>query len=182
MEANQVQSGACRQRSQPLHELQLRLRQVRNADLASLRLAERPCDFEHGRVTQICSPADRDSQHFNEATSGANLTIAIKLLAVAMDAKRSITRVLVFKFSGHKPEQLTSDGRLGIVGRRKTENGRRQDSSKYAATDRVLPFLAGNIMTPGLWWTATGLAPWPPGRMKALHSPFRGLETISLWR
>jgi len=132
-------------------------------------LAERPCDFEHGRVTQICSPADRDSQHFNEATSGANLTIAIKLLAVAvavavaMDAKRSITRVLVFKFSGHKPEQLTSDGRLGIVGRRKTENGKRKTKNgRTAASTRQQ-----TVFCP--FWPVTSLRQACGGLRPVLH-------------
>jgi len=90
---------------------------------------------------------DRASQHasgatfqfgYVDATPGADPAIAIKLLAVAIDANRTITQVLFFKFSNQESKLRTADGRLGIV-------GSRLDSIKGAVADRVLPFLADNI-------------------------------------
>ena len=90
---------------------------------------------------------DRASQHasgatfqfgYVDATPGADPAIAIKLLAVAIDANRTITQVLFFKISNQESKLRTADGRLGIV-------GSRLDSIKGAVADRVLPFLADNI-------------------------------------
>jgi len=90
---------------------------------------------------------DRSSQHasgatfqfgYVDATPGPDPAIAIKLLAVAIDANRTITQVLFFKFSNQEAKLRTADCRLGIV-------GSRLDSIKGAIADRVLPFLADNI-------------------------------------
>ena len=90
---------------------------------------------------------DRASQHasgakfqvgYVDATTGDDPAIAIKLLAVAIDAKRTITQVLFFKFSDQDAKLRTADSRLGIV-------GSRLDSIKGAVAERVLPFLADNI-------------------------------------
>jgi hypothetical protein len=90
---------------------------------------------------------DRASQHasgakfqfgFVDADAGANPAIRIKLLAVAIDAKRTITQVLFFKFSQHDATLKTSEGQLSIM-------GSRLDSIRSVLAERVQPFLAENI-------------------------------------
>lgn len=89
---------------------------------------------------------DRASQH----ASGAKFqfgfvdlgpdpsSVSIKLLALAIDASRTITQVLFFKFSKQDAKLRTADGRLGI-------EGARLDSIKDALSARVRPFLAENV-------------------------------------
>ena len=89
---------------------------------------------------------DRASQH----SSGAKFqfgfvdvgpdpsSVSIKLLALAIDARRTITQVLFFKFSRQDAKLRTADGRLGI-------DGARLESIKDAVAARVQPFLADNI-------------------------------------
>ena len=90
---------------------------------------------------------ERASQHacgakfqfgFVDATSDGNPSVAIKLLAVAIDAKRTVTQVLFFKFSDQGAKLRTGDSRLAIV-------SSRLDSIKGPVADRVLPFLSDNI-------------------------------------
>ncbi|MEO8122677.1 MAG: hypothetical protein ABI633_01365 [Burkholderiales bacterium] len=90
---------------------------------------------------------DRASQHasgakfqfgFVDADAGANPAISIKLLAVAIDAKRTITQVLFFKFSQNDAKLKTSEGELSIM-------GSRLESIQAVVADRVQPFLAENI-------------------------------------
>ena len=75
---------------------------------------------------------------FVDADTGANPAIRIKLLAVAIDAKRTITQVLFFKFSQHDATLKTSEGQLSIM-------DSRLDSIRSVLAERVQPFLAENI-------------------------------------
>ena len=90
---------------------------------------------------------DRASQHASgakfqfghvDSVDGESPAITIRLLAVAIDAKRTITQVLFFKFSDQDAKLRTSESRLGIV-------VSRLDSIKDAVAGRVLPFLTENI-------------------------------------
>jgi hypothetical protein len=89
---------------------------------------------------------DRASQHssgakfqFGFVDVGADsTTVSIKLLALAIDASRTITQVLFFKFSKQDAKLRTADGLLGI-------DGTRLDSIKDALAARVQPFLVDNI-------------------------------------
>lgn len=65
-------------------------------------------------------------------------SVSIKLLAIAIDASRTITQVLFFKFSKQDAKLRRADGRLGI-------EGARLDSIKEAVAARVRPFLIENI-------------------------------------
>lgn len=64
--------------------------------------------------------------------------VQIKLLAVAVDARRTITQVLFFKFSDDKASLKSADTQLGIAVSRLT-------SIQQAVADRVQPFLLDNI-------------------------------------
>jgi len=90
---------------------------------------------------------DRASQH----ASGAKLqfgfvamdpadpaAVQVKLLAVAVDAKRTLTQVLFFKFSDQKASLKTGDTQLSMA-------TSRLESIHQAVADRVQPFLADNI-------------------------------------
>ena len=90
---------------------------------------------------------DRASQH----ASGAKLqfgfvamdpndpaAVQVKLLAVAVDAKRTITQVLFFKFSGNTASLKTADTQLGIA-------VSRLQGIQQMVADRVQPFLLDNI-------------------------------------
>lgn len=90
---------------------------------------------------------DRASQHasgakfqlgFVDASAGGDATVQIKLLALAIDAKRSVTQVLFFKFSGQEAKLASADGQFDI-------GAARLDSIKDAVTQRVAPFLNDNI-------------------------------------
>lgn len=89
---------------------------------------------------------DRASEHssgakfqFGFVDVGPNpSSVSIKLVAFAIDASRTITQVLFFKFSRHDAKLKTADGRLGI-------EGARLDGIREAVAARVQPFLAESI-------------------------------------
>ena len=90
---------------------------------------------------------NRASQHASGATfqlgyvdvgSGGDSSIGVRLLAVAIDAKNTITQVLFFKFSDAKATLRSANGQLGI-------SNARLDSIKASVSQRVLPFLEQNI-------------------------------------
>jgi len=92
---------------------------------------------------------DRASQHasgakfqfgFVDADPGDASAISIKLLALAIDARRTITQVLFFKFSRDDARLKTAEGQLGI-------QGARLDGIRDAVAQRVQPFLEDNIRT-----------------------------------
>ncbi|MCY1516467.1 hypothetical protein D9M68_511000 [compost metagenome] len=60
------------------------------------------------------------------------------MLALAIDAKRSVTQVLFFKFSSQEAKFASADGQFDI-------GAARLDSIKEAVTQRVAPFLNDNI-------------------------------------
>jgi len=60
------------------------------------------------------------------------------LLAVAVDAKRTIAQVLFFKFSGQNATLKTADSQLGIA-------ISRLQAVQQAVADRVQPILVDNI-------------------------------------
>ena len=64
--------------------------------------------------------------------------ISVKLLALALDAKRSITQVLFFKVSRNDATVKKGEGRLSIT-------AARLDSIRDAVAGKVQPFLVDNI-------------------------------------
>jgi hypothetical protein len=90
---------------------------------------------------------DRASQHasgaklqfgFVEMNPNNPAAVQVKLLAVAVDAKRTITQVLFFKFSDENASLKTADSQLGIA-------VSRLQGVQQAVADRVQPFLVDNI-------------------------------------
>lgn len=75
---------------------------------------------------------------FVDADAGANTAIRIMVLALVIDAKRTITQMLFFKFSQQDARLKTSEGHLSIM-------GSRLDSIRSVLAERVQPFLAENI-------------------------------------
>jgi len=65
-------------------------------------------------------------------------SIAVRLLAVAIDAKNTITQVLFFKFSDADATLRTANGQLGIV-------AANLDGIQEPVSSRVQPFLKDNI-------------------------------------
>jgi hypothetical protein len=90
---------------------------------------------------------DKASQHasgaklqfgFVEMNPNDPAAVQVNLLAVAVDAKRTITQVLFFKFSDQNASLKTADSQLGIA-------VSRLQSVQQAVADRVQPFLVDNI-------------------------------------
>ena len=73
-----------------------------------------------------------------DAGSGDGASIHVKLVAVSLDAKNTITQVLFFKFSDAKATLRTASGQLGIV-------GARLDAIKDTVASRVLPFVEDTV-------------------------------------
>lgn len=90
---------------------------------------------------------DRASQHaagakfqlgFVDVPAGDTPSVSIRLLVLAIDAKRSITQVLFFKFSDQQARLRTGQTQLGIL-------DSRLDDIREAVASRVGPFLRDNI-------------------------------------
>lgn len=90
---------------------------------------------------------NRASQHasgaklqfgFVDTEPGDPSAVSVKLLALAIDAKRTITQVLFFKVSQNEAKLKKADGRLGIS----TE---RLNGIAAAVAGKVQPFLVDNI-------------------------------------
>ncbi len=64
--------------------------------------------------------------------------ISVKLLALALDAKRTITQVLFFKVSKHEAKLKKAEGQLGVT-------AARLESISAAVAGKVQPFLVDNI-------------------------------------
>ncbi|MCB1507037.1 MAG: hypothetical protein KDJ47_18890 [Hyphomicrobiaceae bacterium] len=90
---------------------------------------------------------DRASQHasgakfqlgFVDADEGAEPTVSAKLVALAIDAKRTITQVLFFKFSSQNATLSSADGRFGI-------GAATLEAIRPSVQEKVTPFLIDNI-------------------------------------
>jgi hypothetical protein len=90
---------------------------------------------------------NRASQHasgakmqigFVDTAPGDPSAISVKLLALALDAKKEITQVLFFKLSKSEATLKKADGHLGIT-------AARLDSIGGAVAGKVQPFLVDNI-------------------------------------
>lgn len=90
---------------------------------------------------------DRASQHasgakfqlgFIDTDESDDEMITAKVVAFAINAERTITQVLFFKFSRQKAKLSSADGRFGI-------SAAKLEEIRKSVQDRVMPFLIDNI-------------------------------------